>query len=697
MTPGLFATMRNLMLTVLLCMVSLAPALATDPMSTTLVVNPRSIDSLTVANHYASLRGIPDRCIVTIEGVPSGMTCTVDEMRSRILKPLLAELDSRGLANQIDMVAYSADFPTAIKLDADFAKVPDRHQIFTPVGSLNGLTCLYQWLSNDQVNYVAPRANYYSRVDPQVLLQNPFVGKDREAWDEATASAEEDRFEAAIALLTSLIKKHPKQWPLLFRKAGYQARANQPDSALESILLLLRKGVAFGPMFDDDPSFDSIRDHEIFAKLRAEMPSIVPNRMPPTAFSARVAWGQNGLPLSDAQGPRYLLSTVLAVTRGRGTTLDEAIEGLRRAAQADATGKPSTFYFSNSSDVRATTRMPLMPLAAVALREMGHTVIIDPQRLPQGQLNLMGVMLGSANYEWPLAASRLLPGSLADNLTSTSGVLHQDNGQTSMVELLRGGAAGTSGTVTEPYALPFKFPTPLMYAYYAAGASLAEAFYLSVESPYQLLIMGDPLCRPFGDEHNARFTIEPATDQDDAIDLNLHFAQDFSIAAPKLARFEVYFDGKLSLVTQPAQTLRINRAGLPPGWHLVAVVGVSSHRLEMKTWQTASVLIGSEGDCPVIDAQVKRQSRSEADQAGRDHPGQLLEIRVTAPQADRVAVEHLGRRIIDSTTFDHSFAIPTDIVGAGPVRLTPLALRDSVWVSGKPLIIDVEAAPRTAP
>jgi len=93
------------------------------------------------------------------------------------------------------------------------------------------------------------------------------------------------------------------------------------------------------------------------------------------------------------------------------------------------------------------------PIAAIALRELGHKVIIDTDTLPRGQLNLMGAMLGSANYDWPLAANRLLPGSIADNLTSTSGVLHQANNKTSMVELLRGGAAGTSGTVTEPYAL----------------------------------------------------------------------------------------------------------------------------------------------------------------------------------------------------------------------------------------------------
>ena len=50
-----------------------------------------------------------------------------------------------------------------------------------------------------------------------------------------------------------------------------------------------------------------------------------------------------------------------------------------------------------------------------------------------------------------------------------------------------------------------------LFAYYAAGMSLAESFYLAVESPYQLLIVGDPLCRPYGFEHASKFEIAAAT------------------------------------------------------------------------------------------------------------------------------------------------------------------------------------------
>ena len=48
---------------------------------------------------------------------------------------------------------------------------------------------------------------------------------------------------------------------------------------------------------------------------------------------------------------------------------------------------------------------------------------------------------------------------------------------------------------TEPFAIQAKFPTAFIQAFYVEGCSLAEAFYQSVTGPYQLLIIGDPLCR----------------------------------------------------------------------------------------------------------------------------------------------------------------------------------------------------------
>ncbi len=675
-------------------------AIATDPMRTSLIVNVKSLDSLTIANHYASLRGIPDRCIVTLDKVPPGMTCAIDEMRANILLPLLAELDRRGLGSQTDLIAYSADFPTAIRLDSDFAKIPDHHYAFTPVGSLNGLTTLYQLLGDEKVSYISPRSNLYARPDSTLLMQNPFFGGDHDLFERAVTASDAKDFGLAIDIFEELSKRHPAQWPLRLRIAGLQSLAEQKTDALGSISQLLQDGFALRPMFDEDAAFDSIRSDDAFVKLIAEMPGTAPNRLPAIAFSARTSWGQNGLAVNDsAGGPRYLLSTLLAVTRGRGTTLEEAVEILQRAVDADATGEASTFYFSNSSDVRSTTRMPLVPVAAIALRELGHEVIIDQERLPRGQVNLMGAMLGSANYDWPLARNQLRPGAIVENLTSTSGVLHEDNDQTSMVDLLIGGAAGTSGTVTEPYSLQFKFPTPLLYAYYAAGATLAEAFHLSVESPYQLLIVGDPLCRPFGDQHNELFTLEQSPGKTNALELRLRFWRKFDVAAKKLEQIELFFGGQLAATSPPAQSVRINPAGLPSGWHEVTVVAVSRHPLRMKTVQSIYVLIGEESDCPVLTGEFLTSKNDPTETNDRTiSPGDSLgsiRARIDSPGAEKVAIEHLGRRIAETDRMNADLEIPLSVTGYGPVRLTPFALRNNAWIPGKSITIDVNTPSAT--
>ena len=49
----------------------------------------------------------------------------------------------------------------------------------------------------------------------------------------------------------------------------------------------------------------------------------------------------------------------------------------------------------------------------------------------------------------------------------------------------------------EPFAIQNKFPHAMMQVHYARGCTLAEAFYQAVYAPYQLIVVGDPLCRPW--------------------------------------------------------------------------------------------------------------------------------------------------------------------------------------------------------
>jgi hypothetical protein len=440
---------------------------------------------------------------------------------------------------------------------------------------------------------------------------------------------------------------------------------------------LVAAGNAHRKLFDDDKAFDSMRDSGDYQRLVEKVAGPVPNRYPAIAFSARQTFGINGIPLNDPQqGIRYLLSTVLAVTTGRGSTLAEAIESLKRSAAADGTGKPAEFFFSDSSDVRSTTRMPLVSVAAPLLKEMGHDVVIEKANLPTNRKRLMGAMLGSANYDWPSTNNETLPGAILENLTSFSGVMHKETGQTSMIELIRGGAAGTSGTVTEPYALQFKFPTPLIYPYYASGCTLAEAFYLSVESPYQLLIMGDPLCRPYGDQHNEAFSLT-VNENDDDYRVSIQYWRGAG-ALSNVGALEVFLDGRLINAIPPAGQLNIKKAGVPAGVHELAIGAISRHPLRMRTFQSVR-LVGGGVSAPEVTATVSGEGESA-----------VVKANVTAEAGTRVAVRHLGRRIAEADGASAEFEIPVAKTGYGPVRLVPEVLVGETWVRGAAIVVPVD-------
>lgn len=674
-------SMRSIYLTILVMMsigdVGIRTGHATDPMRTALVVNGNSIDSLTVANHYAELRSIPDLSIIVLNDVAPKMVMSVKPFRDQVLKPLVSELDARGLGIQTDTIAYSAGFPTAINIKDDLDKIPDRHKIFTPFGSLNGLTMLYQFVLSENPEYVSPLSNYYARRDPAKMLDNPFLGSDRAVFDEAVKDAEAKNYDAAIEKIKPLVEKHTLQWPLVFRLAGWMNQAGRRDESLAMIKRLIDSGNAYRKLFDDDKAFDSLRSNGDYQRLVETTAGTIPNRFPAIPFSARETYGINGIPLADPkQGVRFLLSTALAVTTGRGSTLREAIDHLKRSAAADGTGKPAEFFFSNSSDVRSTTRMPLVPIAAIHLKEMGHEVIIEKGRLPLNRKRLMGAMLGSANYDWPATQSESLPGAILENLTSTSGVLHKSSGQTSMIELIRAGAAGTSGTVTEPYALQFKFPTPLIFPYYASGCTLAESFYLSVESPYQLLIVGDPLCKPYGDQHSEAFSLQ-VDETEDSFRVKMQFWRG-AAAIANIGALELFIDGKLVNVIPPTGQLNIMKAALPDGNHELSIAAISRHPLRMRSFQSID-LVGGKSTPPGLTATLSGDGETA-----------VVQATVVASGGTRVAVRHLGRRVAEADGPSATLPIPVKKTGYGPLRLIPEALVGETWVRGTPIVLDVE-------
>ena len=100
-------------------------------------------------------------------------------------------------------------------------------------------------------------------------------------------------------------------------------------------------------------------------------------------------------------------------------------------------------------------------LTLEALRDFkvrNHVSVVEDGVLPANHADVAGAVIGSAGCDWASSHSTILPGALCDNFTSFGGVMSAGAGQTPFSEFLRYGAAGASGTVTEPYAIAAKFP-----------------------------------------------------------------------------------------------------------------------------------------------------------------------------------------------------------------------------------------------
>jgi hypothetical protein len=127
---------------------------------------------------------------------------------------------------------------------------------------------------------------------------------------------------------------------------------------------------------------------------------------------------------------------------------------------------------------------------------MGVPVVLGTKTAPLPD-RLAGVMTGAAGVDMAPYRDRLVPGAFAEHLTSWAATFDNAS-QTKLTAWIDAGAAGSVGTVTEPYAIWTKFPRAAVFERYLGGQTLLESLVQSIASPFQSLIVGDPLCRPWG-------------------------------------------------------------------------------------------------------------------------------------------------------------------------------------------------------
>ncbi|MCE3016949.1 MAG: hypothetical protein ACK56W_24575 [Pirellula sp.] len=628
-----------------------------------IAVNGDSVSSRTVANHFCTIRDIPANNIIVLEGIPDTDRISLDQFRESILAPILAQIEQRGLGNHVQGIAYSVDFPTSIDVSSDAHSIPNLSPYQTPVASINGLTYLYRHVLAKSGGYLAFDANFYASRPGNAILR-PILS-DNEKMEAYIAKLQAKDWKSAAEWLESATESTPRELraPNHLLAAKNWASADETEKALASIEAAVLSGWQFRDAIANAPDFSKLAQERIFQRLLKLCPDMPFDYSPSRGFDARRLYAINGMETKDPKfGIPFMLSTVLGVTRDLGISRFDVIKALQRSAKADYSPADGAFLFTKTSDVRTTTRLPFFEMTVERLKKRGFDARIVDGVMPTPGEKCAGLMIGTPEFSVPSSGIEIMPGAIAENLTSLGGAM-RDPSQTKATELIRGGAAITSGAVFEPYSITNKFPHPMIHVAYTDGLTSAEAFYSSVLSPYQLLIVGDPLCQPYAKP--PRFTLANPPKQ---CRKDKPIALEFVVSADSIVpeNILVTLDGRFLNEVLFEDKLSIQFSSISIGYHELRIITKSSQPIQHCYEQTYPFVVNAES----TSLESVSLYRWKSNEKIRCSQTKSLEFGVVGFDLEKpIEVWHESEIIDTVTDTAKGIAISPSKVGYGPVRL----------------------------
>lgn len=659
----------------------------TGPEQVVLVVNQNHATSLLIANHYAAWRRIPARNVIYLDQVPSTTVISLEQFKARILNPIFDAVRDRGLSHQIDAIVYSDGFPTAVNITPHIrlweTQLRGQNQgefelgrLYNPRASLTSLTYFASAVLTDEPGYLSPDANWYYRGPAFKLITDPFLGEEQELYQRGLSALAAEKYDQALEAFDTLLTRHPQQIAAVYQMARVYAAMDDAEMASMWMSRAVQTGWMYRPVVQRDPIFAAVLKDDRFRRIVDQMGNESLEFTPTHAFRSTYWWSPTGsINGRPDQGRNFVLSTMLAITGPNGNSEQEALDQLKRSVTADGTRPAGQFLFALTNDVRTTSRQSQFMPTIERLRALGLEAEIISRAIPQ-RARVAGLSIGTPNFDWRNANSTILPGAICENFTSLGGRF--DNaGQTKLTEFLRHGAAGSSGTVIEPYAVTNKFPHTMMHVHYARGCTLAEAYYQSVQGPFQLLIAGDALCQPWARLpvfETSGWVPPPSVSETIVIPLSPK-ADSVSIVA-----LEIYVDGHFTAVTQWPQHVRFDTAHLTDGYHELRFVAVGPGPIYPRSRIIVPLWIDNQG------TEVELSStRNEIPIADDVH------VTFHANVGQRFELRQGARLLGTATSQTGEFSIPAAKLGRGPVQLQLVAIDDDgLEFASRPLSFEIQ-------
>lgn len=369
---------------------------------------------------------------------------------------------------------------------------------------------------------------------------------------------------------------------------------------------------------------------------------------------------------------------MLGYTGARGLSAETIVDDLRRAAAADGTQPRDPVYFHISDDVRSQARRWQLDAAAAELKQIGLPSEISSNRPPAG-LALSGLMLGTAFTADPWG--RLQPGALADNLTSFGAYFHTHE-QTRISYWLSQGAAASAGTVTEPLAIWTKFPNARLFAHYANGCTALESYMQSVRSPIQLLLVGDPLCKPWS--RAIPLTLISMDDAKKPLHDTASFLASTLMARPGMS-YLFLLNGRALPAGGSNPGLRIDTQILNDGYHELTAVVYSPGPIRKQGYAQLGFTVDNHG-------QYARLSVAAGTNATLDvsHPFNVTVSAAAGATNLVISVNERGLWQGAVSTQEQTVALSAAQIGPGPALLQATAyFPDNKQVRSKPVPIAI--------
>ncbi|MFH0908930.1 MAG: hypothetical protein V1929_09220 [bacterium] len=374
-----------------------------------------------------------------------------------------------------------------------------------------------------------------------------------------------------------------------------------------------------------------------------------------------------------------LPSMMLGFTGSRGMPVDQVVRNIKYGVVSDNSSPSPAVTFVVSDDVRSRCREWQFPRVQSTLKSRGINAVIT-SNAPSKETALMGLQMGTS-WPAPEQTGSFLPGAMAEHLTSFAALFDAPE-QAVLTEWLRAGATASAGTVTEPLSIWMKFPHARFFDHYASGCTMIESFFLSIRSPMQILLVGEPLARPWGQP--MEITLVNLSDESKPVEGEADF---MATLWPGLGQPnpELLFllDGRAVMHAATDPQLKIDTRPLTDGYHELRVIAYARQQVRHQSYATAGFEVGNHARACVL---LGVSSNAEVD---IDHPLRLTVRPVGMPK--EVAVICQERVLARAAyTADHALLIDPSTLGAGPNRLQAVALyKDNEAVRSPPVAINV--------